>query len=420
MKSKDQFIESMRLKCEELIGRQVKKNNDVKELETILNKNIDRSISLSSLRRFFYLIPSTKPNDKTLNIIAEGLGYSSFVEFCKSTNNYNDWSYLNKLIQHENKDYLTKDEILYLEKTSYQHCKIFAYFLRKLIENEKNTLLDQIFSHPNIFLRMAESDKGELAQIIGESTRKLKLKQVKNLGVIMINNELLRNFLLYMFVDYNGFFGNYFYLLKYVNENSRLSYQETLFYQLICRSRNLLQNKNTENLDDLIKPVHPILLGRYIGHKIINYDDFSLNDINIKKKDVQSFAHELIPLLIINKEFKDLDSLIGHYYEDLISPGYNTFEDKQAIALIALSISNINKHNYKEAAINLNFINLEEILPSHRDFLSILFYIPKYFISVRFENEDKNKEILTQFITLVKTLEFSLFSMDYLKNYFKK
>ena len=114
-----------------------------------------------------------------------------------------------------------------LREASYQHCKIFAYFLRKLIENEKNTLLDQIFSHPNIFLRMAESDKGELAQIIGESTRKTQIETSENLGIIMINNELLRNFLLYIFVDYNGFFGNYFYLLKYVNENSRLSYQET-------------------------------------------------------------------------------------------------------------------------------------------------------------------------------------------------
>ena len=418
MKSKDQFIDSLRLKCEELIGRQVKKNNDVIELESILNKNINKTISLSSLRRFFGLIPSTKPNDKTLNIIAKGLGYSSFIEFCKSTNNNNDWSFLNKLIQFENKDRLNRSEIFFLEKNSYQQSKLLAYFLRRLIENGNNALLNQIFSHPNIF-RLADSDKGELAQIMGESTRMLKIKQIHILGDYLIKNELLRNFLLYMYVDYDGFFNNYFYLLKYVNENGNLTYQETLFYQLIHRSRNLLTNKKTYILDDLVEPIHPILLGRYIGHKIIVNNDFSLNEIKIKKSDAQSFAHELIPLLIINRDFNTLKLIVENYYEELISPGYNTFEDKQAIALIALAINNINKQNYKEAVLNLSFLNVEEILPSHRNFLTILSSIPKHFIAVHSKTEHKIKEIETRYLSLAKALKFSLFSLDYLNNYFK-
>ena len=94
MKSKDQYIDLLRLKCEEIISRPIKSNNDVAQLEIVLNRNISNPISFSSLRRFFGLVPQTKPIDKTLNKISEGLGYLNFTEFCKSTIRNNSWIYL--------------------------------------------------------------------------------------------------------------------------------------------------------------------------------------------------------------------------------------------------------------------------------------------------------------------------------------
>ena len=417
MKSKDQYIDLLRLKCEEIISRPIKSNNDVAQLEIVLNRNISNPISFSSLRRFFGLVPQTKPIDKTLNKISEGLGYLNFTEFCKSTIRNNSWIYLNKLHELEFKAVLKDDEVYFIEKTSYNYPELFSYFLRQLLLNNNYSLLDRIFKLPKAFPK-SDSDNGEIAQVIGEAVRKLKSMQLKKLGDLLVENQTLRKYILYYFVDYDGFFSNYFYLLRYVNKNASLTHEERLFYHLICRTKKYLRNKSAKRLLKLDEEIHPILYGRYIGHEIILKGNTTFNILSVPKSEAQSFFHELLPLIIINKDKSRLEIILDKYYEELITPGYNTFEDKQAIALISLAIRNINYLNFDAAKVNLSFLNTEEILPSHKNFLTILSFIPKYHIAVISKNHSEMNEITTKYILLSKQLNFSLFTIDYLENYF--
>ena len=242
--------------------------------------------------------------------------------------------------------------------------------------------------------------------------------QLKKLGDLLVKNQTLRKYILYYFVDYDGFFSNYFYLLRYVNKNASLTHEERLFYHLICRTKKYLRNKSAKKLLKLDEEIHPILYGRYIGHEIILKGNTTFNILSVPKSEAQSFFHELLPLIIIDKDKSRLEIILDKYYEELITPGYNTFEDKQAIALISLAIRNINNLNFDAAKVNLSFLNTEEILPSHKNFLTILSFIPKYYIAVISKNHSEMNEITTKYILLSKQLNFSLFTIDYLENYF--
>ena len=81
MKSKEILIEELRLECQKLIGREVKSHNDILTLEVLINDNVNTKISISSLRRFFNLIPYRTPQIKTLNTLCRSLGYSNFEDF---------------------------------------------------------------------------------------------------------------------------------------------------------------------------------------------------------------------------------------------------------------------------------------------------------------------------------------------------
>ena len=75
------YIRSLQIGCNKLIGKVISNYSDVVLLKSILDENLDENISLSSLRRFFGLISPTKPNKKTLDILSKGIGFRNFLHF---------------------------------------------------------------------------------------------------------------------------------------------------------------------------------------------------------------------------------------------------------------------------------------------------------------------------------------------------
>ena len=111
MKSKEVLIEELRLECQKLIGREVKSHNDILTLEVIINEEKHNKISVSSLRRFFKLIPYRTPQLKTLNTLCTSLGYSNFEEFSLSKNQSFEWEYVNRLISIEENGIITNNDL---------------------------------------------------------------------------------------------------------------------------------------------------------------------------------------------------------------------------------------------------------------------------------------------------------------------
>ena len=59
-----------------------------KALYYLLIENGETEISLSTIRRFWGLIPKRKPNKQTLNSLSVFLGYKSFFDFIKAKNRF--------------------------------------------------------------------------------------------------------------------------------------------------------------------------------------------------------------------------------------------------------------------------------------------------------------------------------------------
>ena len=115
MKSKEILIEELRLECQKLIGREVNSHNEILTLEVLINEGRDNKISVSTLRRFFKLIPYGTPQLKTLNTLCRSLGYSSFEDFSISKNQSFEWEYVNRLISIEENGIITNNDLEYLD-----------------------------------------------------------------------------------------------------------------------------------------------------------------------------------------------------------------------------------------------------------------------------------------------------------------
>jgi len=55
MKSEAYYINELKIKCKQLLGRDILTNTDVKIVQDIINANAKNEISFSTLRRLFWL-----------------------------------------------------------------------------------------------------------------------------------------------------------------------------------------------------------------------------------------------------------------------------------------------------------------------------------------------------------------------------
>ena len=80
------MIDILKKELEKKIGRSITNRGDCELLSNIILEVMDIEISFNTLRRLYGIIPSTNPNKKTLNTLAQFLGYKNYFHF---TQNYN-------------------------------------------------------------------------------------------------------------------------------------------------------------------------------------------------------------------------------------------------------------------------------------------------------------------------------------------
>ena len=416
MKSKEYLIEELRLECQKLIGREVKSHNDILTLEVLINDKGINKISISSLRRFFKLIPYRTPQIKTLNTLCRSLGYSNFEDFSLSKNQSFEWEYVNRLISIEENGVITNKDLEYLNYNKIHLSHHLGYFFHTLIKNKKFKILNEFFKHPELFPTIRKRE-GEISDLIGISLRTLDRKSLSNLVPYLDSNYFLRIYCLYFFVDYNGFLGWYLYVLNRVKSEDS---QDELFKWLINRYYRFLKGSR------LIKPpkvkeqdLHPILLGRYLGYRILYGEDIGIIWDHHQLSDPQSFFYELFPALVIRKKWNTIRKIENEYFSDFLTPSDNTYGDKRAMAFLSFSISRISINHKRKAKELLKLIENESLINSYKDYIRLLSLIPKFHLLD--ESMEREKDILFgKYYDLKEKLGFKFFDFNFLKNYFKK
>ena len=116
------LIDVLKEEVEKKIGKKVKNRGDCELVSNVILETLELEISYSTIRRLYGLINETKPNIKTLNILAKFVGYKNYVHFLQS---------------HSFKQKIDLTEIIYKTVSEKDSEEII-----KLVENPKNSTED--------------------------------------------------------------------------------------------------------------------------------------------------------------------------------------------------------------------------------------------------------------------------------------
>ena len=80
------MITELKKEVESKFGKKIEKRGDCEMISNAILEFLDIEISYNTLRRLYGLAPYTKPNTKTLNTLAQFVGYNNYYHFSKKLN----------------------------------------------------------------------------------------------------------------------------------------------------------------------------------------------------------------------------------------------------------------------------------------------------------------------------------------------
>ena len=134
-------------------GTSIKSVSDLKGLKLDIYRLTSKELGFNTLRRLFGFLPYTKPNNNTLNILSNYVGYVSYTVYKKKyklDGEWNDWDYVNDMLL-ENE--LSKNHINWLlrKKSSNQYYKLLTYLISNLILRKDKSNLSILFKQEKLF-----------------------------------------------------------------------------------------------------------------------------------------------------------------------------------------------------------------------------------------------------------------------------
>ena len=128
------------------IKREIKGRGDCVFLSNAILEILDVDISYNTIRRFYNLIPSTKPNIKTFNTLAQFIGYRNYLDFTQHYK-YKEKINISDIIYKSVAKNKTEDIVNLVNKTkksSEDFTSLIIVLLRELLHNENYILADAL------------------------------------------------------------------------------------------------------------------------------------------------------------------------------------------------------------------------------------------------------------------------------------
>lgn len=413
-------------------GSSVDKISQLKLLQESIEFSTKKVLGFNTLRRFFGFLEFTKPNQKTLNILSQYLGYSNYGSYHKNYLKDTEWLNWNQIIKIELSDDIKEEDIIWLQsqiKTDEYHLKIAS--ICKTFVYRKNFKALNSFFDPRIF-DFKEVDKLKLAANICSFFRSLDNKSIKKIVKVLTPNIVFRENILHWFVDYTHLNGYYGAFLREAIQQDNLDEHESLFYDLTINYNHYLSGKTNFKLitiDRIKDDFYIVLIGRCYAYNLIYYykqgDTDSYENtwrlflkIITKSEQVSLLSVEILPTLLLLKDFNKTSFFVEKHYEDILTLYNWSGHHVQAVTLLALCIDNLHENKIKEATINFNFIDLSKFSLSYKEYISLFYLIVKYKLAVaNSESEHELKKIVSEYISIVNETGFKRFTLDFLKNY---
>ncbi len=415
------MIHILKKGIEEKIGRKIKNRGDCELLSNAILDVLDIDLSYNTIRRFYGLAPSTKPNSKTLNTLALFIGYNSYLHFVQNYNSEDRKTLSQSVFKAINN--FSDDEIILLIKNVKRSGDDFPSFvvilIRELLHNRNFKLINKIFNLKE--LAFASFSYSEVL-FIGNSIGLLFRKNYYFDTDLLQNINFLQCVFL-IFVDYssiNGYYGDW---AAYINEHVKVK-ETKLFTAALLVFKKLLNNqKVTHSLNEeaFDTSIHPILNSRLLSVRIFTAKEHEILEvlhqyatIHKKKAGLIDYYFELVVSAILTKnmvvmkfiiEIVETDRRFEFYYQ---KKHLNSF-----YLMCAFYYKLINKKTKQKMYAKL--FDIEETWFSYQDYLKLLHLV--YLYADAKKTVVKNK-MLDEYLILSKKLNYPYFSKTYLLNYF--
>ena len=413
------MIENLKKEIAKKIKREIKNRGDCVFLSNAIFEILDIEISYNTLRRFYNLLPSTKPSIKTFNTLAQFIGYKNYIDFTQNYK-YKEKINLTEIIYKTVSENDSEEIINLVNKTknnSEDFISMIIILIRELWHNENYNLINKIFRLKALnYNSFSYYEVLKLGNSIG-----LLIRKKSKIEPILLNNINFLECVFLIFVDYSSLNTYYGDSLKIIKKNN-FKYDITLFSSALLEFRNFLNNKNVNKITfkaSKTNHLHPILSGRLLSLKLLNADsNKTLELLNthhtslLIKGNIISHYYELFTTSILQKKVEIMSFLITRI--SLKIEFYYQKTHLNSFYLMCLFYYKLTGDIENETKFLKSF-KLSDCRDSYKEFISLIHLIYLYNSTTTSANK---KKIKTRYLNLSKELNYSYFSEDFLLKYF--
>ena len=413
------LIEILKKEITKKIKREIKNRGDCVFLSNAIFEILEIEISYNTIRRFYNLLPSTKPSIKTFNTLAQFIGYKNYIDFTQNYK-YKKRNNITEIIYKTVSENKSKEIINLVNKTknsSEDFISIVIILIRELWHFENFKLIDQIFNLKALnFDSFSYDEVLKLGNSIG-----LLIRKKSKIEPILLNNTNFLECVFLIFVDYSSLNKYYGSSLIIINKNNTRN-NITLFTRAVLGFRNFLNNEDISIIPNKLtekKQLHPILKGRLLSLKLLSADPKKrlgiLNTYHkslLIKGNITSHYYELFTTSILLKNIEIMSFIISRI--TLKVEFYYQKTHLNSFFLMCLFYYKLTGDLENETKFVKSF-KLSECRDSYKEFISLIHLIYLYNSTTTSYNK---KKIKIKYQSLSKKLNYSYFSEDFLLKYF--
>lgn len=431
----DQIQKNLSRDIEKSIGFKILSTTEAKAFLNMLIERDIFDISLSTIRRFWGIIPRRKASQHTLNKLSQFLGYKSFYDYVKVKNTF-EYLFLDASVQRlRHKEVLTQNDFRFIASIFKRsgHTHFFTSlvefglmfekwpFLFQLFDESQNKLL-LLKDHRNTFLMSVSYQINIFLRAISEEFFETVIDH-------LLKIDGFKNNILFIYIDLININHRYGLMLDRIPRHHS-HFEEKLFLDLISNLKRYLNGDQPlvfEIADQEIKKLPDVLKGRYYGYQVLtstyNGDHqrsayfFQKFKSNIGSDTyIRDYLHEFIHHLMLAKRFEMLDEIITRFYETLMDE-YNThsYLDEFIINLNEI-IFKISINDTKSAEKLFLWLDTDKIIfGSYCDYYLIYYHIVGYHISNSLHKKNQHK---LSYDKITSAAQFKRLDRSYLFDYF--
>ena len=404
------LIEILKKEITKKIKREIKNRGDCVFLSNAIFEILEIEISYNTIRRFYNLLPSTKPSIKTFNTLAQFIGYKNYIDFTQNYK-YKKRNNITEIIYKTVSENKSKEIINLVNKTknsSEDFISIVIILIRELWHFENFKLIDQIFNLKALnFDSFSYDEVLKLGNSIG-----LLIRKKSKIEPILLNNTNFLECVFLIFVDYSSLNKYYGSSLIIINKNNTRN-NITLFTRAVLGFRNFLNNEDISIIPNKLtekKQLHPILKGRLLSLKLLSADPKKrlgiLNTYHkslLIKGNITSHYYELFTTSILLKNIEIMSFIISRI--TLKVEFYYQKTHLNSFFLMCLFYYKLTGDLENETKFVKSF-KLSECRDSYKEFISLIHLIYLYNSTTTSSNK---KKIKIKYQSLSKKLNYSYF-----------